>query len=103
MNKTEPLTHTTLGVELKDCISPTASEIREGRLLKKIGKLTKQRDHYRELYEYYQKVISMQPYLEKRYQSYTQMLEERTRIKNLENRVKEQEQLIKLLNSRIDV
>lgn len=77
---------------------PSTSEVREGRLLKKIEKLKKQRDHHKQKHEHYANVISMQPYLESRYKNYTDRLAEQERIKNLEKRIKEQEMLIRLLS-----
>jgi hypothetical protein len=82
-------------------IRPSTSDIREGRLLKKIEKLKNQRDHYKQKQEYYAKVISMQPYLERRFESYAEMKEERERVKALEKRVKEQEQLIVMMNKEL--
>lgn len=82
-------------------IRPSTSDIREGRLLKKIEKLKKQRDHYKQQHEYYAKVISMQPYLERRFETYSEMKEERERVKALEKRVKEQEQLIIMMNKEL--
>lgn len=78
--------------------APSTSDVREGRLLKKIEKLKKQRDYHKQKHEYYAKVISMQPYLEKRYVSYEDAKTERQRTKDLEARNKEQAQLIKLLS-----
>lgn len=75
----------------------TPTEIREGRLLKKIEKLKKDRDRWKKQFEYYQKVIEMQPYLERRFKSYTDMKAELDRVKALEARVKEQAKLIELL------
>lgn len=80
---------------------PSTSEVREGRLLKKIEKLKNQRDHHKQKHEYYAKVISMQPYLERRFETYTEMKQERERVKGLEKRVKEQEQLIAALNKEL--
>ena len=80
---------------------PSTSEVREGRLLKKIEKLKNQRDHHKQKHEYYAKVISMQPYLERRFETYAEMKQERERVKALENRVKEQEQLIAALNKEL--
>ena len=77
---------------------PSTSDIREGRLLKKIEKLKKQRNHYKAQHDYYAKVISLQPYLEKRYQDYSARVAEQDRVKGLENRIKEQELLIRLLS-----
>lgn len=77
---------------------PSTSEVRIGRLERKLNKVKKQRDHYKELYEHYAKVISMQPYIERRYNSFIEMQKEVQRIRGLEARVKEQEKLIKLLS-----
>ena len=82
-------------------IRPSTSDVREGRLIKKIEKLTQQRDHYKELHDHYAKVISMQPYLERRFETFAEMKEERERVKALEKRVKEQEQLIVMLNKEL--
>lgn len=76
----------------------SASDVREGRLRKKIAKLQQQRDYWKKWHDHYTKVISMQPYLETRYKNYTDRLAEQERIKNLEKRVKEQEMLIRLLS-----
>lgn len=76
---------------------PSTSEIREGRLLKKIEKLTQQRDHYKELHDHYAKVIAMQPYLETRYDNYAERKAAQERVKAMEARVKEQETLIRIL------
>ena len=72
-------------------------DIRIGRLEKKIRKLTKQRDFYKERHEHYAHVISMQPYLESRWKNYEERKKEQERVKCLEARCKEQEQLIRLL------
>lgn len=81
---------------------PSTSDVRIGRLLKKIEKLKKQRDYHQQKHTYYAKVISMQPYLEKRYVGYEEAKIERQRIKDIEARNKEQAQLIKLLLENID-
>lgn len=80
---------------------PSTSDVRIGRLLKKIEKLKKQRDYHQQKHTYYAKVISMQPYLERRFESYSEMKEERERVKALEKRVKEQEQLITMMNKEL--
>lgn len=80
---------------------PSTSKIREGRLLKKIEKLRSQRDYHKQKHEYYAKVISMQPYLEKRYVSYEDAKIERQRVKDLEARNKEQAQLIAMLSKEL--
>lgn len=72
-------------------------DIKIGRLEKKIRKLIQQRDHYKQKHEYYAKVISMQPYLERRWEGFEAARKERERVKGLEARIKEQEQLIRML------
>lgn len=68
-----------------------------GRLKKKIEKLKKQRDHYKECHEYYAKVISMQPYLERRYESYTERVARDELNKKNAKTVIEQSKLIEML------
>lgn len=75
----------------------TLDQIKLGRVRRKLGKALKQRDHYKERLHYYEQVISMQPYIERRYKGYLEMKQETERVKNLEARVKEQAALIKLL------
>lgn len=75
-------------------------EVREGRLLRKIEKLKMQRDHWKKQHDYYAEVISMQPYLERRHKSFTEMKQEIQRVKDLETRVKEQAKLIELLTTK---
>lgn len=70
-----------------------------GRLQKRITKLTKQRDHYKEVLEHYKAVIGGDWRIERRYSTYQEMLTERKRIKALENRVQEQAELIKRLTT----
>ena len=72
-------------------------EVRIGRMQKKIDRLKAQRDSIKKDLEHYQEVISMQPYLERRYKNYSEMVTERLRVKDLETRVKEQAKLIQLL------
>jgi hypothetical protein len=76
---------------------PTPQEVQIGRLKKKLNKMRDQRDKARADLEHYTKVISMQPYLESRYKSYTDKMAERLRVKDLEKRVEEQAKLIELL------
>lgn len=76
---------------------PSASDVREGRLRKKIAKLQQQRDYWKKQHDYYARVISLQPYLESRYKTYEARKAEQERIKQLEKRVKEQEMLIRIL------
>lgn len=68
-----------------------------GRLNKKIDKLKKQRDFHQQRHQHYAKVISLQPYIEKRWQAYEDRMKEIERVKQLDKRVKEQEMLIRIL------
>ena len=72
----------------------TKHEIQIGRLNKKMNKLRDQRDKARKELEHYAKVISMQPHLERRYESYAERVAERKRVKDLEARVEEQAKLL---------
>ena len=80
----------------------STSEIREGRLLKRIRKLTQQRDFYKQRHDHYAKVISLQPYLERRYEDYERRKEREKYFKDLEARCKEQELLIKVLRDQLN-
>lgn len=84
-------------IELATVNSYTLEEVKIGRLQKRIEKLIKQRDNYKERFELYQKVISMQPFLMTRYDNYSDMVAERKRVKFLEDRVNEQALLIQEL------
>ena len=76
---------------------PSTSDIRIGRLLKKIEKLKKQRDFHQQKHMHYAKVISLQPHLETRYDNYAERKLAQERVKAMEARVKEQETLIRIL------
>lgn len=78
-------------------VTLTPDEIKFNRVLKKYERALKQRDHYKQKVTYYEKVLSMQPYLKSRYETYIDMKAERERIKGLETRVKEQAALIEFL------
>lgn len=78
-------------------------DVKIGRLERKIEKLKQQRDYHKKQREHYAHVISMQPHLERRWNSYEEGKKERERIKGLEARVKEQEQLIKLLSEKTNL
>jgi hypothetical protein len=75
-------------------------EVRIGRMQKKIDRLKAQRDSIKKDLEHYQQVISMQPHLKRRFEAYSEMVAERQRVKDLENRVKEQAELIRLLQKK---
>jgi len=68
-----------------------------GRAERRLEKARKQRDFYKERLKYYEKVLSMQPYLEKRWRSYEDRVKEIQRVKDLEARCKEQALLIQQL------
>jgi uncharacterized coiled-coil protein SlyX len=75
----------------------TPNEVQINRLTKKLNKMRDQRDKARADLEHYRKVISMQPYLENRFKSYEARVAEMKRVKDLEDRVKEQSILIDAL------
>ncbi len=68
-----------------------------GRLRKRIEKLTKQRDYFRERCGVYGEMINMHPMLEHRFKAWKEQRAEAERVKGLEQRIKEQAQLIELL------
>lgn len=68
-----------------------------GRAERRLHKARKQRDFYKQRLEYYQKVLTLQPYIEKRWKNYEERCKELQRVKDLEARVKEQALLIKEL------
>ncbi len=76
-------------------------EVKIGRLTRKLAKMKDQRDKARADLAHYAKVISMQPYLESRYKSYTEKMAEIQNRKDLEARVKEQAALILQLQKEI--
>jgi len=71
--------------------------VKIGRLQKRIERLTKQRDFYKERYEHYAKVIELQPYIGKRYEDYQTRVQKEEINKRNAKAVKEQEKLIELL------
>ena len=73
--------------------------IKIGRLERKIVKLKKTVAHYMERCESYEHVINLNPMLVTRHQSYTEAVEERKRVKQLEERVQEQAKLIRILEN----
>jgi hypothetical protein len=68
-----------------------------GRLKRKIEKLKNQRDHYKEQHSHYAHIIEMQPYIERRWTSYTERVEREKQNKQNANTVEEQSKLISLL------
>lgn len=77
-------------------------EIKTGRLEKKIAKLRKQVNHYKEMCVTYGKILNFHPNLQSRYEVYEDMVKERNRIRQLELRVVEQAKLIALLEKQND-
>ena len=74
-----------------------SDEVTIGRLKKKIAKLQRARDYHRKRHEHYSKVISLQPYLEDRFNRYESRVAEAAKNRANEVRVKEQELLIRRL------
>lgn len=72
--------------------------VKYGRAVKKVEKLKKQRDHYKEQYEKYKHMVTLHPSFRYRYEDYEKGKADRTKMKELERRCNEQEQLILLLN-----
>ena len=76
---------------------PTESEVTIGRLRKRIIQLMDQRDSYKNELTHYKIVVGGDWRIEHRYKAYTNWLEERKRIRSMEARIIEQEELIKKL------
>lgn len=74
-----------------------SDEVTIGRLKKKIAKLQRVRDYHRKKHEHYASVISLQPYLEDRFNRYENRMAEAAKNRANEVRVKEQELLIRHL------
>ncbi len=73
------------------------TDVKINRLKRKILKLQNQRDHYKEQNTLLDKMIRMYPLIKSDYKKYEENRERIVRLKDLENRVKEQEFLIRLL------
>lgn len=78
-------------------MSDTSPEVRVGRLLKKIEKLKKQRDFHKERHEHYAKVLELQPYLHRRYESYNDRIKREELDRQNAKTVIEQSKLIEML------
>jgi uncharacterized coiled-coil protein SlyX len=78
-------------------LRPTEAQVVIGRLRKKIAKLMKQRDEYKNQLEYYKVVLDTHPWIERKHRTYTEGIAERKRIKDMETRLVEQAELITLL------
>lgn len=79
---------------------PTDAEVTIGRLRKRIVELMDQRDSYKKQLEHYKIVVGGDWHIERRYNNFQDMKNERQRVRDLETRVKEQEELIKLLRDK---
>lgn len=76
---------------------PTDAEVTIGRLKKRICKLQEQRDGYKKQLEHYKIVVGGDWHIEHRHKTWTETKAERQRVRDMETRLKEQEELIKLL------
>ena len=76
----------------------TEESVTIGRLKKKILKLQKQRDHFRERTALLNSMLSLYPYIKSSYESYKKAEAAQNRLKELETRVKEQDLLIRILS-----
>lgn len=88
--------------ELSELAAKAASEVSNpnvtiARLRRRIERLKRQRDHFREQMELRQKMIDIAPYIEWRWKAHTDAQIERARVKQLEQRVREQAMLIERL------
>lgn len=75
----------------------TDPEVTIGRLRKRIVKLMDQRDGYKKQLDHYKVVVGSDWRIEHRYNRFQDWTTEIKRVRALETRVKEQEELIKLL------
>lgn len=83
--------------EVSDVGTVEKLQVRIGRLLKKIDKLKKQRDHYKEQHSHYAHIIEMQPYIERRYEDYTERVKREQLNRQNAKTVVEQSKLIEML------
>ena len=76
----------------------TEESVTIGRLKKKILKLQKQRDHFKERDTLTNRMLSLYPYIKSTYESYKKAEAAQNRLKELETRVREQDLLIRILS-----
>lgn len=76
----------------------TSTEVKLGRVEKRLRKVVKQRDYYKKQLEHYQSVIALQPYMLMQYNSYEKRRQEYEELKMLRKRVQEQSALISLMD-----
>lgn len=75
------------------------SLIKIARLRRKIDRLQKQKKFFEQQVEHFKEVLNSVPHITRTYNSYTEAVKERERVKALEQRCKEQELLIKHLSN----
>lgn len=73
---------------------PSPDQIALGRLRKRLEKVTRQRDSLKQMCTHYREVLDLHPMAEYRYRSFTEARAERQRVKDLEQRCREQALLI---------
>jgi hypothetical protein len=76
----------------------TEESVTIGRLKKKILKLQKQRDHFKERNALLNSMLTLYPYIKSSYESYKKAEANQNRLKELEARVKEQDLLIRIIS-----
>jgi len=76
----------------------TEESVTVGRLKKKILKLQKQRDHFKERNALLNSMLTLYPYIKSSYESYKKAEAAQNRLKELESRVREQDLLIRVLS-----
>jgi hypothetical protein len=76
----------------------TEESVTIGRLKKKILKLQKQRDYFREQNTLCNSMLSLHPYIKRDYETHKKAEAAQNRLKELESRVREQDLLIRVLS-----
>ena len=76
----------------------TEESVTIGRLKKKILKLQKQRDHFKERTALLNSMLTLYPYIKSSYESHKKAEAAQNRLKELETRVKEHDLLIRILS-----
>ena len=78
---------------------PSAEQVKIGRLTRKLHKLWVQRNNYKAELEKYKEILN-HPHIERSHTRLTEWKAELNRVRALETRVVEQEELIKFLRGR---
>jgi hypothetical protein len=71
--------------------------VQVGRLKKRITKLQKQRDHHKEQNVHLERMLTLYPHIRREFKRIDEAKQEQINLKNLQQRAKEQELLIKIL------